>query len=47
MLGEKILKMKPNNDKYDNIHKKEKLTEKKHRENMRVNLKKRLKQRIK
>tara|TARA_R100000734_G_scaffold3584_1_gene3217 strand:- start:2036 stop:2179 length:144 start_codon:yes stop_codon:yes gene_type:complete len=47
MLGEKILKLKPNNHKYDNIQKREKLTEKKHRQNMKDNLKKRLKQRMK
>ena len=47
MLGEKILNLKPNNHKYDNIQKREKLTEKKHRQNMNDNLKKRLKQRMK
>lgn len=47
MLGEKIFKLKPNNHKYDNIQKREKLTEKKHRQNMKDNLKKRLKQRMK
>lgn len=47
MFTDKIFSLKPNNDKFDKLPKNgEKLTEKKHIENMRTNLKKKIKNRL-
>lgn len=47
MREQNIFKLKPNNDKYDKMPKKgEKLTDKKHIQNMRINLKKKIKNKL-
>jgi len=47
MFTQKIFKMNPNNEKYDKMPKKgEKLTDKKHIQNMRINLKKKIKNKL-
>lgn len=47
MFTDKIFKMKPNFDKFEKMPKNgERLTDKKHIENMRINLKKKIKNKL-